>query len=160
MLSAIMGQIARRDLARAVEIGLTVPQAGMELQSLFNIARSSTGQSLLSDNVLYQLNQLPRIADRLLASDHFQAEQAMTGLLESWSIADPDAALVWLLAQGSAVDPSHMASLAAGYAQGDIRLTAATADRLPPESRGAWITEVAAAYVQRDPDAAIDWLAR
>jgi hypothetical protein len=100
------------------------------------------------------------VADRLLSSDNPRAQAAIGRLLESWSIADPDAALVWLIARGPAVDARYFAALAAGYAQGDIRLTAETTDRLPPAARGEWITEVAAAYAQRDPDAALEWLAR
>ena len=160
LLSTIMSQVAGDDLLRAVDIALRRRDAPIELESMFNIARSSTGQSIVSSNVIENVDQLPEVADRLLGSDHPRAQAAMDRLFESWAVVDPDAALSWVIARGATVDTRHFASLAAGYSQGDLRLAADMADRLTPAARGAWIAEVAAAYMHRDPDAALEWLAR
>src|SRR5690606_20072443 len=58
------------------------------------------------------------------------------------------------------VAPSHVAALAKGFWHGDVQMTAAAVDLLPAESRGEWIAEVAAAYVQHDTEAALSWLSR
>jgi hypothetical protein len=110
-VAGVLGEISQQDLARAVEIALTTPQ--VPLDSL------SFGAASLS----YNRDQLPQIADRLLASEDFQSEAVLGNLLRIWPTVDPDAALGWLLAQGSAIDADHVALLATadrtGYQESD-----------------------------------------
>src|SRR5690606_18382936 len=141
------------------DIASTYPEAPFDAAEFFAVATSPTGRSSVSKVVTRSLHQLRQVADRLLASQDPRVEAAVGPLLESWSIADPDGALTWMLAQGAAVEP-YVSALAAGFAQGRVELSASTVDLLPPESRGKWITEVTAAHVRRDPDAALAWMTR
>src|SRR5690606_9287629 len=108
--------------------------------------------------ITMNVDTLGEVADKLAAAGE-SGSRAMNNLLQAWPALDPDAALTWLLEEGSAVDQTHIENLAKGFANGDLVLSTQLVDSWPVESRGAWISQVAGVYALTDRDAALAWLA-
>src|SRR5690606_9002367 len=107
--------------------------------------------------VTMNVDRLRKVADSLMAASQ---SRAIENLLQVWPQVDPSAAVTWLLEQGASMDPRHVRRLAAGFARGELPLSSEFPNTLPPESRGAWIAEVAGVYAATDLDAALTWLGR
>lgn len=150
---AVLMQVALGDLPRAVDAALKVPN-GVEMLARAMSPRQPPAGTPITMNV----DTLGEVADKLAAAGE-SGSRAMNNLLQAWPALDPDAALTWLLEEGSAVDQTHIENLAKGFANGDLVLSTQLVDSWPVESRGAWISQVAGVYALTDRDAALAWLA-
>jgi hypothetical protein len=105
-------------------------------------------------------DQLPELVAALNSRSDAQSAQAMQRLVDSWMGRDPEAALGWVLAQGTEVDVDVLGSAAQTIAARDPVAAAAFADRVPPAQRSGWIVQVATHYGRNDPQGAAVWLAQ
>src|SRR5690606_33254260 len=86
--------------------------------------------------------------------------RAMLGVLSSWSATDPGAVFDWLATNQDRVPSEAFQQLARQLAFADPAAAAAYTPRVPQSARGGWLAAVAGAYAQRDPEAALAWIAQ
>lgn len=147
VVAAVAAQIARLDGRRAMELTLT---AGSPSQQIVQLRGLIASGALSSSDIAAFVSDWPRTR---LASYNLRL---ITG---TWAARDPEAALEWLLANRDRASAASIAQAAAALGRTNPAAAAARVDQLPGALRASWIKAAAQGYAERNPEAALDWLA-
>jgi hypothetical protein len=142
----VLDGISSVDFDRAFDLAL----AGPTDQAFID---SALARGALRDPV-----RAAEVATKLLNDGSSLASQVLEQLAASWVRRDPEKFTDWLLEHSAVVEPQLAGSVASQFATSDIKSAIALIDRLPPNLRGTWISQVAGPYASQDPKAALDWV--
>jgi hypothetical protein len=149
-MNSLMLLLAQTDVVAALDL-LEDPQFAANSQLVLVLATSAG---------LADPEQAPTMADRLLTRGDAQSQAALRNLVGNWMQRDPEAALEWMLEHGTAIDQAVLAGAAQTLGARNPAVAVAFVDRLPPEQRGVWVTQVASGYGRYDPQAAMSWVSQ
>lgn len=145
--SALLARLAEADPLRAFDLALASASPVERLEGL----QMAVSRAAASDPA-----QAQQLAEKVLAlAARMESRQLLQTIAMSWGGADPKAATDWLLANSTRVPPEAFQLVAASFAFNDPAVAAAYIDRVPRESRGAWIAAVAQSQARSDVQAAV-----
>lgn len=147
VVAAVAAEIARSDGRRAMELTLT---AGGPNQQIPQLRALIANGALPSDDIAAFVSDWPSTG---LAGYHLRI---ITG---TWAARDPEAALEWLLANGDRASASSIAQAAEALGRTNPAAAAARVEQVPGTLRARWIKAAAQGYAERNPEAALEWLA-
>jgi hypothetical protein len=84
----------------------------------------------------------------------------LDSVFDIWSQHEPREALDWLFANGGGVQTAALERVANNLARENPTLATSYTARVPAEARVLWVRGVAVGYAQKDPAAALDWVAQ
>lgn len=121
---------------------------------------ASLMDSALTEAVIRDAEHTLRVASTLLERDGNRADQLLERVMSAWVVRDPERAVEWMIERSSAMDPRLARATAQSLASRDLESALSYLDRLPATLRDTWIMQVAGPYAERDPAAALEWVAR
>jgi hypothetical protein len=148
--SSMLGQMARYDPDQALQLAQSAESPAQRAQALGQVlaAIAQTNPSM----AMAQLQKLPSGRAR---------SQALYQIASSVAMLTPTAALDWLNGiDDKALQAEAAQSLGNTLAERNVEAAAQLVDRVPRESRAAWINAVAVAYASVDIDKGRQWVRR
>jgi CRP-like cAMP-binding protein len=153
-LTGVLLVLAKVDPVRAADIVVDKLEAGRGPNADFNtfeVFRAFTpGPPEL----------LARVAERLNRSDSAAVQPLYLNFLSEWAQHDPDSVHDWALADPGRLTGGTVTAVAQVLAGSRPQLAKLTADRLPSNLRGAWITAVARGLAEGNLADALQWMSR
>lgn len=150
IVMSVLNGIAQASPEQAFDLAMSLSSAGEREQAIGMVA-----------SIGFPGRDNSAMLDRVLAiGDAGARHRAMLGVLSSWSATDPGAVFDWLATNQDRVPSEAFQQLARQLAFADPVAAAAYTPRVPQSARGGWLAAVAGAYAQRDPEAALAWIAQ
>jgi hypothetical protein len=150
VLAVVVTGIAEKDPLRALDLAASIGPLMEQQQAMQSIVMNAIGRDpSLSSALLQRVLALPNEAQR---------QALVQQVVMSWASKEPARAADWLIANADRAPPSAIMSVASQFALLDLEQAAAYANRVPSQSRGAWLRGVASGYASSDPRGALNWV--
>lgn len=150
------------NIQRSIMVGIAASGDIERALAMIDTGAVGIESDLMMSLVASQAAQDPReardLADKLAAKTDAQSKNMLSRVVSAWAQRDPDTALDWVLANGTAADAAVLGNMARTLASRDAVSAAATTSRLPPALRAAWIAQIAGPYARNDAQGALRWL--
>lgn len=152
LVRQVIQGIASKDPNRAIDTALTLATDAERTQALISVVMSSVSMGGA---------HAASVAQRVLGIEDPRLRQAaLDSLFDAWSQREPRESLDWLFASGADVKTEALERVAHNVAQTNPTLATSYTARVPAEARERWVRGVALGYAQKDPGAALDWVAQ
>ena len=151
-------------IRRSIMLGIAA--SGDVDRAMLAIGRGDAGPdselmiSLVASRAAQDPREARKLATDLVGKSDAQSKALLARLASTWVQREPEGALEWALSQGAAIDAATIGNMASTFASRDATAAAAYTDRLPPQLRPTWLTQVAGPYARFDPAGAMRWLDR